>query len=70
MGISKNAALRGRKFRELVLEGVARVLDDPEMASVPQSRAGKRFGDGRGIGNSRFGDLSSNPKHLKGFGRV
>ena len=64
------AALRGRKFRELVLEGVARVLDDPEMATVPQSGAAKRFGEGCGIVNSRLGDLSSNPKHLKGFGRV
>jgi len=64
------AALRGRKLRELVLEGVTRVLDHPEPASVPRQMPAKRFADGCGIVNSGVGDLSSNPKHMEGFGRA
>jgi hypothetical protein len=66
------AALRGRKLRELFLEGIIRVLDHPKSAepvSVPQKPAG-RFADGCGIVNSGVGDLSSNPKHMEGFGRA
>lgn len=65
------AALRGRKLRELVREGVTRVLDHPEPADVSQqSSPTNRFSDGCGIVNSGVGDLSSNPKHMEGFGRV
>jgi hypothetical protein len=62
------AALRGRKLRELVLEGIIRVLDHPEPA--PDRRPAARFADGCGIVNSGLGDLSSNPKHMEGFGRA
>jgi hypothetical protein len=63
------AALRGRKLRELVLEGILRVLEHPEPVQVEHEKAARRFADGCGIVNSGVGDLSSNPKHLKGFGR-
>jgi hypothetical protein len=64
------AALQGRKFRELVLEGILRILDEPEVPASPQKPAPPRFMDGCGIVNSGVGDLSSNPKHMEGFGRV
>lgn len=62
------AALRGRKFRELVLEGILRVLDQPEIPVSAQRPSPPRFADGCGIVNSGVGDLSSNPKHMEGFG--
>ena len=62
------AALRGRKLRELVLEGIVRVLDHPEPAMPAPQKVQGRFADGCGIVNSGVGDLSSNPKHMEGFG--
>ena len=64
------AALRGRKLRELVLEGIVRVLEHPEPVTAPRQAPRKRFADGCGIVNSGVGDLSSNPKHMEGFGRA
>ena len=61
------AALRGRKLRELVLEGILRVLDEPEPIAPPQKPAPARFMDGCGIVNSGVGDLSSNAKHMEEF---
>lgn len=68
------AALRGRKFKDLVEEGLRRVLDSPE---APDSRAKQAepptayelMQDGCGIVNSGVGDLATNPNHLEGFGR-
>jgi hypothetical protein len=62
------AALRGRKLRELFLEGILRVLNEPSPSSSPTKTA--RFADGCGIVNSGVGDLSSNPKHMEDFGRI
>jgi hypothetical protein len=61
------AALRGRKLRDLVEEGLRLVLAAPRKARRP-SLAGltKRA---RGIIDSGLPDLASNPKHLAGFGR-
>lgn len=64
------AALRGRKFRELVLEGILRVLDEPVTLTAEPKVSPPRFSDGCGIVSSGVGDLSSNPKHMEGFGRV
>jgi hypothetical protein len=64
------AALRGRKLRELVLEGIVRVLDHPEPVEPTGQSPASRFADGCGIVSSGLGDLSSNPKHMEGFGRV
>jgi hypothetical protein len=64
------AALQGRKLRELVLEGILRVLEEPEPVQKERANPKKRFMDGCGIVNSGVGDLSSNPKHLEGLGDV
>jgi len=67
------AALRGQKFRELVAEGLARVLDAPpeqlpkaRMSALRMSALMRRA---RGVMDSGVSDLASNPKHLSGFGR-
>jgi hypothetical protein len=62
------AALRGRKFRELVEEGLRLVLEAPRKTGRHSSLAGlmKRT---RGVVDSGTPDLASNPKHLAGFGR-
>ena len=62
------AALRGRKLKDLVEEGLRLVLDGPRKTRRQPSLAGlmKRA---RGVVNSGTPDLASNPEHLKGFGR-
>jgi hypothetical protein len=62
------AALRGRKLRDLVEEGLRLVLADPRRRRRQPSLAGlmKRA---RGVIDSGIPDLASNPAHLKGFGR-
>ncbi len=62
------AALRGRKFRDLVEEGLRLVLEAPRNRRRHSSLAGltKRA---CGMIDSGVPDLASNPKHLVGFGR-
>jgi hypothetical protein len=62
------AALRGRKLKDLVEEGLRHVLESPRKARRPPSLAGlmKRA---CGVVDSGVPDLGSNPEHLKGFGR-
>ena len=62
------AALRGRKLRDLVEEGLRMVLQAPRKANRDPSLAGlmKRA---RGTIDSGVPDLASNPEHLAGFGR-
>jgi hypothetical protein len=62
------AALRGRKLKDLVEEGLRLVLDAPRKGRQRPSLAGlmKRA---RGVINSGVPDLASNPEHLPGFGR-
>ena len=62
------AALRGRKFRELVEEGLRLALETPRKTRRQPSLAGlmKRA---RGLIDSGIPDLASNPEHLAGFGR-
>ena len=61
------AALRGRKLRDLVEEGLRLVLDAPRKTRPDRSlaRLAKRA---RGMVDSGVPDLASNPKHLAGFG--
>jgi intracellular sulfur oxidation DsrE/DsrF family protein len=66
--VKSEAALRGQKLRELVQEGIEYVLEHP--AEKATSTTTHRFEDGFGIVKSGVGDLSSNPKHMEGFGRV
>jgi hypothetical protein len=62
------AALRGRKLKDLVAEGLRLVLETPGRKRRSPSLAGlmKRA---RGSIDSGVSDLASNPKHLAGFGR-
>jgi hypothetical protein len=62
------AALRGQKFRELVAEGLARVLEAPP-EQLPKARMSALMRRARGVMDSGVSDLASNPKHLSGFGR-
>ena len=73
--IKAAAALRGRKLKDLVAEGLRLVLEAPESAASrtkkqPQPTAYELMKDGRGIVDSGIGDLATNPKHMKGFGRA
>ena len=62
------AALRGRKLKDLVEEGLRLVLETAHKTRRSSSLAvlTKRA---RGMIDSGVPDLATNPKHLKGFGR-
>lgn len=62
------AALRGRKLKDLIEEGLRLVLEAPRKTRRSPSLAGlmKRA---RGVVESEVSDLASNPEHLAGFGR-
>ena len=62
------AALRGRKFKDLVEEGLRLVLQTPR-GEHARLRLEELMSPARGVVDSGVADLASNPKHLKGFGR-
>lgn len=62
------AALRGRKFKDLVEEGLRLVLQTPRGERTAPSLE-DLMAPARGVVDSGIPDLASNPKHLKGFGR-
>jgi hypothetical protein len=62
------AALRGRKLRELVEEGLRLVLETPRDAHRPSSLA-QLMKPACGVIDSGVRELASNPDHLAGFGR-
>jgi hypothetical protein len=62
------AALRGRKLKDLIEEGLRRVLETPGGKRRQPSLAGLMKG-ARGTIDSGIADLASNPRHLAGFGR-
>jgi hypothetical protein len=62
------AALRGRKFRDLVEEGLRLVLQSPRDERARPSLE-ELMKPARGVADSGAPDLASNPKHLRGFGR-
>lgn len=62
------AALRGRKFKDLVEEGLRMVLQTPRGERARPSLE-ELMKPARGVVKSGVRDLASNPKHLKGFGR-
>jgi hypothetical protein len=63
-----SAALRGRKLKDLVEEGLRLVVDGPHRArrQRPLAELMKRA---RGVVDSGLPDLASNPRHLSGLGR-
>ena len=65
------AALRGRKLKDLVEEGLRHVLESPEpdrpaLDSAPSLH--DRMKQYCGIVDSGVSDLSTNPKYMEGFG--
>jgi hypothetical protein len=61
------AALRGRKLKDLVEEGLRRVLEtQPETPRQPD--LGGLMQHALGVVESGVADLGSNPEHLKGLG--
>jgi hypothetical protein len=62
------AALRGRKLKDLIEEGLRLVLEAPPETSGHRHLAGL-MEQARGVVESGIPDLASNPEHLEGFGR-
>jgi predicted component of type VI protein secretion system len=62
------AALRGRKLKDLIEEGLRLVLETPRSPRRRPSLA-RLMRRARGVVDSGIPDLGSNPEHLAGFGR-
>jgi hypothetical protein len=62
------AALRGRKLKDLVEEGLRLVLEAPPSTTRHPDLAGL-MKHALGVIESGVPDLASNPGHLEGFGR-
>lgn len=62
------AALRGRKLKDLIEQGLRLVLDAPQV-EARQPKLANLMKSARGVVASGVPDLASNPEHLKGFGR-
>ena len=62
------AALRGRKLRDLIEEGLRLVLQPGRESSERPTLSGL-MESARGMFDSGVPDLGSNPEHLAGFGR-
>jgi len=62
------AALRGRKLKDLVEEGLRYVVESPSSESEISSRRAqlRKF---CGVLDSEVTDLSTNPKYMEGFGQ-
>jgi len=61
-------ALRGRKLNDLIEEGLRLVVEAPRKTRRNPGLA-ELMKRARGMIVSGVPDLTSNPKHLKGFGR-
>ena len=62
------AVLRGRKLKDLIEEGLRRVLDAPSETARHPNLAGF-MKSARGVVEFGVPNLGSNPEHLKEFGR-
>jgi len=63
------AALRGRKFKDLVEEGLRTVLEAPHQPPRRPPNLVKLLRQAQGMIDSGIPDLATNPKHMEGFGR-
>jgi hypothetical protein len=61
------AALRGRKLKDMIEEGLQLVLDRPR--KTEQAKLAKLIKQASGIMESGIPDLGSNAKHLENLGR-
>ena len=68
--VKAEAALRGRKLKDLVEEGLRLVLETPRTAATSKPALHDLMKGSAGVVDSGVPDLGSNPKHLKGFGRA
>ena len=62
------AAIRGRKIKDLVEEGLRLVVEGPRQRDARRSLL-QLMKRARGAVDSGIPDLGSNPRHLGGFGR-
>ena len=64
------AALRGRKFKDLVEEGLRHVLEQPELSApaTAQTSLHDLMQDCCGVAEPTPADYASNAVHLEGFG--
>lgn len=62
------AALDGRKLKDLVEDGLRRLLDKPK-AEQQEPTLAELMRDACGVVDSGIPDLSTNPEHMAGFGR-
>ena len=65
------AALRGRKLKDLVEDGLRRVLDQPDSPTAAPAVTSLHdlMNDCCGVAEPTPPDYSTNPVHLDGFGR-
>ncbi|MDP2810549.1 MAG: hypothetical protein Q8O34_10420 [Rhodocyclaceae bacterium] len=63
------AALRGRKLKDLVEDGLRRVLEQPASPSASPASLHDLMKDCCGVAEPMPPDYASNPDHLEGFGR-
>lgn len=68
--VKAEAALRGRKLKDLVEEGLIMVLEKPPGGEQARPTLHDLMKNARGVVDSGIPDLGSNPKHLKDFGRA
>jgi hypothetical protein len=61
------AAIRGRKIKDLVEEGLRLVVEDPRQRKDQRGLL-QLMKRARGAVDSGISDLGSNPRHLEGFG--
>jgi hypothetical protein len=70
--VKATAALRGKRIKDLVEEGLLLALDAPQPRMGGRRRPQTAYDlmkESIGIVDSGVPDLASNPKHLEGLGR-
>ena len=66
--VKAKTALQGRAIREVTVELYQRWLVQEDEPAKPAVSAYEMMKDCCGIVHSGIGDLSTNPKHMEGFG--
>lgn len=70
--VKATAALRGKRIKDLVEEGLLLALESPQLRKSGKAQpltAYDLLQESIGIVDSGLPDLASNPKHLEGLGR-